>query len=1419
MFAVRRFLYVNYLIFLLFSVNSNSGLFGQGTEVDFSTIPKSGTILVYAHMDDDLIWMLPFWKITEKFIGGAMPATPSYRTIISQQQTFLDNNGYNIEYESNWYTPWDDITDDEYTEYYWADNPDYSYLVNDHIETRLYDNPNELSRFEINKVKAKLEQYFASPDMSRAVTHNNWGEYGHKHHVGINKAVRELAVKYHKDVWMLGCDNGGFVDISVPNGITFAYGSFDQPDLYLGIRTIYDNNDRWTWYLDRVPSGDHKFIKIVDAGSDKSGILKGDPITYPGPSQLEPGAYIFDGDDDYMTLKGNNYSSFTISLRFRPTQIREMDISSMAEYPFSTKNDRNIFLTSDGKISARIFDGSSKVVTSNSSVQAGNWSHVAITGNGGNLKLYVNGILEQTLSTGTAITNYATPELVLGLATETASNFMGQIDDVNVYNRALTDTEIAQLSGMVRYITASAGSGGTVTPLGTSSVSIGTNFTYTISPNTGFGISDVLADNVSQGPLSTYTFDYVTEDHTISATFTTLNPFTITSSAGTGGTINPSGTRTVYEGTDETYTISANIGYRIADVEVDGASVGSVYSYTFHNISANHTISSTFTPVPTYQIVASAGSGGSISPGGTVSVSEGSNRTFTINADAGHQISQVLVDGNSVGAVSSYTFTNITSNHTISASFSILKFNLSATSGANGTISPSGVTTRDYGASQTYTIMPSTGYRISNVLVDNVSVGAPSSYTFNNISSDHSISASFSLITYSLNASAGQGGTITPEGNVTASYGTNQTFSVTASTGYYISDVKVDNVSQGPITSYTFYNVTASHNISVTFSPITFSVTSSAGSGGSISPTGNVTVNYGSDRTFAITPSTGFVISDVKVDNVSRGPVTSYTFSYITDDHTIEATFRTATFSMSASAGSGGSINPSGSTTLDYGTSLTYNMTPNTGYRILDVRVDGSSAGPVSSYTFNNISSNHTISANFTIITYTISAISESGGLISPSGDVIANYGSDPTFSISPDEGYYISDVRVDGNTIGQADSYTFENILNDHTISASFAHITFTITATSGSGGTINPGGPSLINFGSNITYNIVPEEGFLISDVKVDDISVGKVSSYTFTNVRSAHKISATFIPITFTINGTAGDGGSISSPGITTVEYGRSLVYSIMPDTGYEIDNVMVDNKSVGAVDTYSFTNIKSNHTISVLFKVITYTVSADYGTGGTLNPDSEIKVEYGSDLSYVIVPDSGYKVLDLVVDGVSLGPASDYTFRNITGDHSISASFKLMDIFTISARAGEGGKINPSGQIMINEGSDQTYLITPDPGYRIYEVVVDNQSAGSVSDFTFTDLSSDHVISVLFSTLTEIKVFPNPFADLINVSIATPGEKLYDIVISDITGKVVLRQNRVPGNSVTPVTLEGSSGIYILRIFYKGAKIATYKIIKA
>jgi hypothetical protein len=232
---------------------------------------------------------------------------------------------------------------------------------------------------------------------------------------------------------------------------------------------------------------------------------------------------------------------------------------------------------------------------------------------------------------------------------------------------------------------------------------------------------------------------------------TTSTTYTITSSAGANGTISPSNLTTVNSGTNQTFTIVPATNYKIFDVLVDGKSIGSISSYTFSNITTNHTISVTFTlnSVATHTITSSAGANGTISPSGIVTVNSGANKTFTITPATNYKITDVTVDGSSVGIVNSYTFYNVTANHTISVNFAqntLTTYTITATNGANGAISPSGLITLKSGTNQIFTITPNTGYEITDVLVDGISKGKENNYTFSNITANHTIEASFSLI-------------------------------------------------------------------------------------------------------------------------------------------------------------------------------------------------------------------------------------------------------------------------------------------------------------------------------------------------------------------------------------------------------------------------------------------------------------------------------------------------------------------------------------------------------------------------------------------------------------------------------------------------------------------------------------------------
>src|SRR5207253_429630 len=112
-------------------------------------------------------------------------------------------------------------------------------------------------------------------------------------------------------------------------------------------------------------------------------------------------------------------------------------------------------------------------------------------------------------------------------------------------------------------------------------------------------------------------------------------------------------------------------------------------------------------------------------------------------------------------------------------------------------------------------------------------------------------------------------------------------------------------------------NETARHTIAAHIVTDAYAITASAGSNGSISPSGNVTVNHGANQTFAITPNLHYHVADVLVDGVSVGAVTSYTFYNVTAGHTIAASFAIDTYTITASAGANGSISPSGAVSVN----------------------------------------------------------------------------------------------------------------------------------------------------------------------------------------------------------------------------------------------------------------------------------------------------------------------------------------------------------------------------------------------------------------------------------------------------------------------------------------------------------------------
>ena len=182
-------------------------------------------------------------------------------------------------------------------------------------------------------------------------------------------------------------------------------------------------------------------------------------------------------------------------------------------------------------------------------------------------------------------------------------------------------------------------------------------------------------------------------NYTTGATAQEQLMYKITAAAGVGGTITPNDECPVMEGESQTFTITANEGYVIDHLLIDGTantdlSGQSTGAYTFSDVRGAHTIEAYFRldgstppdtdpePTPTtYTITTTASEGGTISPSGELSVTEGEKQTFTVKANEGYVIEAVTADGQAIAEAAGkteYTFEiTVTKSQTVSATFKL----------------------------------------------------------------------------------------------------------------------------------------------------------------------------------------------------------------------------------------------------------------------------------------------------------------------------------------------------------------------------------------------------------------------------------------------------------------------------------------------------------------------------------------------------------------------------------------------------------------------------------------------------------------------------------------------------------------------------------------------------------------------------
>jgi hypothetical protein len=165
--------------------------------------------------------------------------------------------------------------------------------------------------------------------------------------------------------------------------------------------------------------------------------------------------------------------------------------------------------------------------------------------------------------------------------------------------------------------------------------------------------------------------------------------------------------------------------------------------------------------------------------------------------------------------VATFTLESVPS---VSAFYQAYRYKITPSAGPNGSISPADTIIVISGDSLEFTASPNTGYRVNTWYVDNVAVQSDgTTYTLNNIQSDHIVHVTFTEIQYTITASADSNGSVHPT-DVTLSRGTNQRFIAIPNLGYQVDLWYLDgNVSQIGGLTYMLINIQADHTVHVTF--------------------------------------------------------------------------------------------------------------------------------------------------------------------------------------------------------------------------------------------------------------------------------------------------------------------------------------------------------------------------------------------------------------------------------------------------------------------------------------------------------------------------------------------------------------------------------------------------------------------------
>ncbi|GEM_PF-6495233 len=383
-----------------------------------------------------------------------------------------------------------------------------------------------------------------------------------------------------------------------------------------------------------------------------------------------------------------------------------------------------------------------------------------------------------------------------------------------------------------------------------------------------------------------------------------------------------------------------------------------------------------------------------------------------------------------------------------------------------------------------------------------------------------------------------------------------------------------------------------------------------------------------------------------------------------------------------------------------------------------------------------------------------VTVVKEGEGTLSFEGDKSLRAFGSIDIDIEPADGYRAV-VYLDGDeTASDVTSYKYSAPFADfskHEVKVVFERVApapsekVSLTVEANEGGKVDPAGTTEYSKGTTVAISIEAEKGYVIDDVKVDGESV-KISNTIDVKMDADRKVSVSFVKEDEThhtvsifanarveVKTTGGeiDFGSVIPSGIVKVKPGSSLKISVMLKDGFEVEDFVVDGKSVGKTTTYTIEDIRKSMdvSISVVQNVDGFVIKASAGNGGKITPSGDVKVEKGKDATFKFDANSGYAVKEVTVDGKKVTTSGSYTFKAVSENHTIAVTFKYVG--SGSSGGSSGGSVTPSKTLTKIE-------VTKQPSKTTYWKDETFDASGMEVEATYSDGSTRVLSASEYST---------------------------------------------------------------------------------